>query len=532
MGASSDPASITRKAEAERVLQTPDQLIDPRTGKLGTDPQGRVTAASVAPDAEVEADLEGATYTADEVAAKVKAALQDFSGAQGEVSNDTIVAAITKDPTLLAQLGLSPEQIGAAVRVEDTDPATLQPDQLVAGDAVDWAKVEEQAQVEAVTADPSKKATVAGQLEGLMSDFEGGETPPWAAGAMRTAMAKMQARGLGASSIAGQAVVQAAMESALPIAMQDAQTFAKFESQNLSNRQQAAMFAAQQRAGFLQLEFTQNFQAKVANASRVADIADMNFTAEQQVALENARLAQSVDLANLNSRQAKMMADAAAMSQMDLANLSHMQQAAVANAQSFLQMDLANLSNSQQDIMFKQQAINSSILSDQAAENASLQFNASSQNQTDQFMANLQANMAQFNAAQRNAISQFNAGEANAMEKLNVEVRNQRDQFEATRSLEIAQSNVQWRRNVATADAAAQNASNLEFARSANGFTQTTLDNLWQRERDLMAFAFQQSESTEERNLQLLLADKQIDAEASTRRSEGIGYLVGSLLFG
>ena len=34
----------------------------------------------------------------------------------------------------------------------------------------------------------------------------------------------MQQRGLGASSIAGQALVQAAMESALPIAQADART--------------------------------------------------------------------------------------------------------------------------------------------------------------------------------------------------------------------------------------------------------------------------------------------------------------------
>ena len=47
------------------------------------------------------------------------------------------------------------------------------------------------------------------------------------------------------------------MESALPIAQQDASTVASFEAQNLSNRQQTALFAAQQRADFLKLDFTQ-----------------------------------------------------------------------------------------------------------------------------------------------------------------------------------------------------------------------------------------------------------------------------------
>ena len=43
-------------------------------------------------------------------------------------------------------------------------------------------------------------------------------------GAIRGVQAVMQQRGLGASSIAGQALVQAAMESALPIAQADART--------------------------------------------------------------------------------------------------------------------------------------------------------------------------------------------------------------------------------------------------------------------------------------------------------------------
>ena len=49
-------------------------------------------------------------------------------------------------------------------------------------------------QVQAATATPSAQATVAGQLEGLMQQFEGGNTPAWAAGSMRTAMATLSAR--------------------------------------------------------------------------------------------------------------------------------------------------------------------------------------------------------------------------------------------------------------------------------------------------------------------------------------------------
>ena len=89
--------------------------------------------------------------------------------------------------------------------------------------------------------------------------------------------------------MAGMAVVQAAMEAALPIAQMDA-----------ANKQQVAMESARQRAQFLNMEFTQEFQTKVLqNAAKISEIANMNFTADQQVALENARMAQTMNLAQL-----------------------------------------------------------------------------------------------------------------------------------------------------------------------------------------------------------------------------------------
>ena len=97
-------------------------------------------------------------------------------------------------------------------------------------------------QIVAQSANPTASATVAGQLSNLLTDFDASNPPSWAAGAMRAATAEMVRRGLGSSSIAGQAIVQAAMESALPIAQADAQIQAQFEGQNLSNRQQMAVF--------------------------------------------------------------------------------------------------------------------------------------------------------------------------------------------------------------------------------------------------------------------------------------------------
>jgi len=401
---------------------------------------------------------------------------------------------------------------GQAYMMQNPMQRELQQGELISGAADAQKAAAFTEQIEAATAEPSEKATVAGQLEGLMQQFESGDTPAWAAGAMRAAMGQMAARGLGASSLAGQAVVQAAMESAIPIAQADAATVARFESQNLSNRQQRAMLAAQQRAQFMGQEFDQAFQSRVMNASKISDIANMNFTAEQQVALENSRAANTMELANLSNRQAGIMAEAAAIAQMDMANLSSRQQAAVQNAQTFLQIDMANMDRQQQTALFKAQQNIQALFTDQAAENAARQFNSSSENQTRQFFASLANQTSQFNAAQTNATNQFNVSSVNAIREFNANLQQQRDMFNAQNSLVVAQANAQWRQNIATLNTAAQNESNREFASAINGMTAANLDAVWQRERDLMSYNFTSTESAKDRALNILLADKEMEA--------------------
>lgn len=312
-------------------------------------------------------------------------------------------------------------------QVSTTTASQAETPQGITASTVDPTKVaadvrNELQNMQAATADPSKKATVRGQLEELMADFEGGGTPPWASGAMRQAMSVMQSRGMGASSMAGQAVVQAAMESAIGIASQDAQIQAQFEMQNLNNRQQTSIF--------------------------------------------------------------------------------------------------------------KTQTMVASMLSDQGADNAAKQFNATSENQVKQFMADLQSTVARFNTDQVNAIRRFNAGEENAMEQFNSQLEAQRDQFNAANDLVIAQANARWRQEIATADTLAQNAANMESARIANGLTARAMEQIWQKERDLMSFAFSASENAEQRKTELLLQGRNIKAQNDSATRQGIGYLAGRLLFG
>ncbi len=435
----------------------------------------------------------------------------------------------TKEITAEQQVGTSitgmEAALGNAIKVDAPDPREIQEGEIISGaaDATKAATFTEA--IQAAEATPTKQATVAGQLEKLMADFEGGETPAWAAGSMRTAMATLAARGLGASSLAGQAVIQAAMEAALPIAQMDAATVAQFEMTNLSNRQQRQMLAAQQRATFLGMEFDQEFQSRVANSARIGDIANMNFTAEQQIALEDSRAANTMELSNLSNSQAMVMAEAAALSQLDMANLSNRQQAAVQNASNFLQMDMASLSNEQQTAIFKTQQNIQALFTDQAAENAAAQFNATSENQTEQFFANLANQTSQFNATQQNAMDQFNVNSVNALREFNSELQQQRDIFNAQNGLVIAQSNAAWRQSIATVNTATQNQSNMDFAKTINALTASNMDQIWQRERDIMSFAFAASESAADRANSIAVAKLTADAQADIADSAGKGKL-------
>ena len=374
-------------------------------------------------------------------------------------------------------------------------------------------------QIQAASADPSLKATVQGQLATLMTSFDNGNTPAWAAGAMRGVTATMAARGIGSSSMAGQALIQSALESALPIATADAQTYATFEMTNLNNKQQRVMLSAQQRATFMGLEFDQGFQERVFNSTRIGDIANMNFNAGQQIAIENAQVANSVNLANLNNSQANVMAEAAALSQLEMASLSNLQQQQVQNAKTFLDMDMANLSNKQQTALFKAQSRSQSILSDAAADNAREQFNASSENQTNQFFKTLSSQVSQFNAAQDTAVSQSNAGDKTAVSKFNAEVKNQRQQFNATNGLIINQANATWRREIATSDTATINRVNEINAKAALDISNQAYTNLWQEYRDEIDWGYQVQEGEAERYN--ALARSTIAAEAEIAKGEG-----------
>ena len=293
--------------------------------------------------------------------------------------------------------------------------------------------------------------------------------------------------------------------------LQNAANYASMDATNLANRQQTS---TQNTANLAQL-----YMSNQANA--------------QQAGLQNASIVAGMDAANLANRQQAGLQNAAAATGMSMANLSNLQQANIENAKGFLQMDLSNLNNAQQTTLFKSQQNIQAILSDQSASNAAKQFNASSQNQSDQFYSSLQESVSRFNATQVNAINKSNVDAENTAKQFNAQMEDMRDRFNATNSLVIAQSNAQWRQNISTINTAAQNDANMEAAKTANAFTGAALEQLWQRERDLMAFAFTSSESSLDREVQMLLADKQValaEWQQGNAEDEAKGYMVTQLV--
>jgi len=155
------------------------------------------------------------------------------------------------------------------------------------------------AQQQDLTALPPE-ATVQGQLANISEAIntavdEGKPIPAFASGAKRLVDAAMQQRGLGASSIAAEALAQGILEASIPIAQQDAQFYQQAIFQNLNNRQQAAVLNAQQ-----------SFQMDTANLSN-----------RQQASLTNIQLRQQSMLSDQAASNAALQFNAQSQAQTD-----------------------------------------------------------------------------------------------------------------------------------------------------------------------------------------------------------------------
>jgi hypothetical protein len=437
----------------------------------------------------------------------------------------TSLARITRAKKQLLNAGLSQEDI-----IElGNDPETLEARLL------DFTE-SERGLIEGLP----EEALVSNQLDSLLSGIEEGEVPAWAKPAVASVEQMLAQRGMSASTVGRDSLLNAIIQSAIPLAQANAQAIQQSVSQQKSIEAQAEI----QNAQFRQ-------QTALTNAQNVFNMDMAQFNSDQQIALSNSKFLQTVGITNASMEQQGIIQDAVLMSQANLAEADFYQKTQIQNAQAFLQMDLTNLNNQQQANVLKSQQEQQRILSNQAAQNAAAQFNATSENQTNQFMANLSAQTQQFNASQMNAMSQFNASQKNAAEarraqrdvelnKFNAQLLTQVDQFNAQQdftrnqwnaanSAAVEASNVQWRRNANTVNTAAQNQINMQNAMNAFNLSSQSLSFMWQELRDQADFDFRASENDQNRQVQLLATAIANEGKAGETYDDLLSTLISSL---
>ena len=307
------------------TAQTKDNLLREVTGQSGT--LGTESVIGTAPQAEsIEVKKADAPETNDvaEVSRRGTPSVDDFVGTYG----DKIQAAKRSMDVGDTVPELDPQtanQATAQVMTELRDNAVMEAAQ---------SSTDEQtrATAEAITQEMSDvpvEATVQGQLENLMAQFADGKTPAYAAGAIRNAQAQMAARGLSASSMAGAAIMQAAMESSIPIAAQDAQIFREINLTNLNNKQKVAL----------------------ANQAAALKIGLSDLSARQQTALQNSTNGFKLQSQSLSNMQQAALANAQLKAALQDRELAFDQQRAITNAAKYTEIENINLSNEQQGIM-------------------------------------------------------------------------------------------------------------------------------------------------------------------------------------
>lgn len=295
----------------------------------------------------------------DEVTAGKRVVTHDemakVEGLDEEAVKAKIAEADVPDNVKAAQGTVSPEEIPEAAQIAESDMAQAE---AITADGLDEDAVAVAAKLKAFNVDDGTLAefkegkieaqdTVQGQLADLMKSFDNG-TPAWAAGAMRAANAAMASRGMGGSSMAAAAIIQASMESALPIAQADATAFRTMKMDNLNRQQQISLANAAAQQGVKLQNFNAEQQVALQNSQNAFALQSQNLSNMQQAVISNAQIKASLQGQNLSNQQQANMAEAARYAEVANINLNNRQQGILQDNSNQLQVNLANLNSKQQ----------------------------------------------------------------------------------------------------------------------------------------------------------------------------------------
>ena len=352
-----------------------------------------------------------------------------------------------------------------------TSQSTIDPSQVV-DERTKQQMLERGSLAEARTQTLAQEATVEFQIGRLYETLEEGKPlPAWASKNVKAVQDVMNARGLGTSRVAAAAMVQAIAESALPIAVQDANRHATLQLQNLNN--------------------------------------------EQQAALTNAATISAMDKQNLDNRMKAAQQNAQTFLSMDVKNLDLTQQSNLLNYQTKVQSLFTDTAAENARLQFNaknQTQVNEFY--DQLG--SSLATNN----------ANREAATDQFNVDQSNSIKKYNAKIADERDKFNSNMRAQIDQSNALWRRQINTANTAEQNNANRINAAAilglttasQNNLWQEYRDEAS-FAFTASENDLQRNQQLALTAIANQ-----------FAEEMFEAQVDADSQKSIGVFLGRLL--
>jgi hypothetical protein len=250
----------------------------------------------------------------------------------------------------------------------------------------------------------STDATVRGQLADLQQDVttavqSGNPLPVWARGAAKATEAALANRGMSQSSMAAEALAEGIMNSAIPIAKADADTYKQMIFQNLANNQQAAITNAQ---SYLQMD--------MANLSNTQQASLQNLNTRQAFLMSDQAAANAAYQFNATSQnQVNQFYDnmSSQMSEQNSARNDAMKQYATSEANKIAALNAQNTVQVSEANAARESAIN--------------QFNSTLDNQRQQFNVNNQREIDQSNVVWRRGINTANTAAVNAANQTNAQ---------------------------------------------------------------------------------------------------------------
>jgi len=314
--------------------------------------------------------------------------------------------------SMLGEVSELPAEITAAI-VED--PATVEA-QLDSGTDPEV--------IAAIAALPVE-ALVSSQMESLLGGMEDGNIPLWARPAVDVVNQGMAARGLNVSTVGRDALFNAIIQTAMPMAQSNAQALQTRASQNLNNQQ----------------------QANLQQASQTQQIRMQNLANRQDAASQTAQMSQQMKTLQSQFNQEAILTSEQQEQQIRVENLRNRQQATVLNTQNEQAMNAQNLGNEQQTELANLEILNQTERENMSAEN---QEKLSEMNIAAEFIAK--------NADFKQQMNLANLSNDQQMKLANLSSLNQAgaDNLNAAQQTELANLNKTMQTNIKNAELAQQ----------------------------------------------------------------------------